>query len=75
MNRKNWLLSTLIAVSLVSATLQGVFYWFGLEEQPQTAQISVYIYVYMIAMWVVVDSKSYKKIDKPYDYGFIVYFF
>jgi hypothetical protein len=75
MNRKKWLLSALIAMSLISATLDGLFYWLNVGETSTTVSLSYYLYVILLVLWLDTDSKDHLQITKSFDYGFLVYLF
>jgi hypothetical protein len=75
MNRKKWLISALIAVSLTAAISDGLFYWFNVEANPSTASLTEFLKIILLVLWVDADSKNYPQITKPFDYGFLVYLF
>ncbi len=75
MNRKEWLAITLVAVSLISATSETLFYWFGVGAIPVSASLGRFLYPLLLVLWVVADSKDYPQIEKPFEFGFLAYLF
>lgn len=75
MSQKQWLMFALIATSLISATLNGLFYWFTVLEYPYTASLSRYLYVFFLVLWIDADSKERPYIVRPFDYGLFLYLF
>ena len=75
MDGKKWLISTLIAVSLISAATEGLFYWFDVGTDSNTALFASYINVILLVLWVDADSRGRPQIARPFDYGFLLYLF
>ena len=75
MNRKKWFISALVAVSLISATIDGLFYWFNVDAEPATVSLAELLYIILLVLWVDADSKDHPQITRPFDYGFFVYLF
>ena|ERR1700722_6371857 len=75
MNRKKWLISALIAVSVTLAILESLSYWVNVEPNPIAVFVGEFLCVMLIVLWVDADSKDRPQITKPFDYGFLVYLF
>ena len=75
MNRKKWLLSVLVAVALISALLDGLFYWFHIDTNPATDSLRYSLCIVLLVLWIEADSQDYPQITRPFDYGFLVYLF
>jgi hypothetical protein len=75
MNRKKWLLAALVSISVVSAAVDGLFYWFDAAAAPNTDLFADFIKVGLLVLWVDADSKSRQQITRPFDYGFLLFLF
>jgi hypothetical protein len=74
-NRKKWLIFSLIALSLSSAAIEGLHYWFNPDEGTTTESLADLVTLILLALWIDADSRDHPQIARPYDYGFLVYVF
>lgn len=75
MNRNKWFTHTLLAVLLIPAILEGLFYLYGAETTPITASLADILFLILLVLLVDNDSKNYPQITRPFDYGFFLYIF
>ena len=75
MNRKKWLIVSLISISTVSALFDGLFYLRGLPATPASAALAGVLSPLLLALWVDVDSKDRRQVKRSFDYGFLVLIF
>jgi hypothetical protein len=62
-------------VSLISATIDGLFCWFNVDLEPATVSLAKLLNIILLILWVDADSKDYPQITRPFDYGFLLYLF
>jgi hypothetical protein len=72
---KKWLLTTLVAISVLVASYEVVLYWF--DKEPTGTALSIWnvAFVVLLVLWVEADSKDYPQIYRPYEYGYLVLLF
>ena len=75
MNRKKWLIVSLISISTISALFDGLFYLRGVPSVPATAALAVVLSPLLLALWVDVDSRDHRQVGRSFDYGFLVLVF
>ena len=75
MNRKKWLIVSLISISTISALFDGLFYLRGVPSMPATATLAVVLSPLLLALWVDVDSRDHRQVGRSFDYGFLVLVF
>jgi hypothetical protein len=75
MNRKKWLIASLISISTISALFDGLFYLRGVPSMPATAALAGVLTPLLLALWVDVDSKAQRQVGRSFDYGFLVLMF
>ena len=75
MNRKKWLIVSLISISTISALFDGLFYLRGVPSMPATAALAVVLSPLLLAFWVDVDSRDHRQVGRSFDYGFLVLVF
>jgi hypothetical protein len=75
MNRKKWLIVSLISISTISALFDGLFYLRGVPSMPATAALAGGLSPLLLALWVDVDSKNHRQVRRSFDYGFLVLMF
>ena len=73
-------MTTLIAISLLAATVDGLFYWYGFESigqgaEAETSTRAFYgaFFVLILILWIDADSKDNPKIFRWLDFGFFLY--
>jgi len=75
MNRKKWLIVSLISISTISALFDGLFYLRGVPSMPATAALAVVLSPLLLALWVDVDSRDHRQVGRSFDYGLLVLVF
>jgi hypothetical protein len=75
MNHKKWLLASLIIVSVVSASFDGLFYFYNMSEDALTVTIGPILFTILLALWIDADSKEHPEIMRPFEYKFLVWMF
>jgi hypothetical protein len=75
MNRRRWLIISLIGISMISALLEGLFYWHGMPSAPASSTGASVLSVILIALWIDADSKVRPDVARCFDYGFLVTMF
>jgi hypothetical protein len=75
MHRKKWLIVLLISVSTVSALFDGLFYLRGVLSPSATASLASTLSVFLLAMWIDIDSKDHPQVGRSFDFGFLVLMF
>jgi hypothetical protein len=73
--KKEFLLGTLVFVSLLGAVYEGVLYWHSVEPADNLVWLWQVFFVVLLVLWVDADSKGYPKIYRPYEYGYLVFIF
>jgi hypothetical protein len=75
MDRRKWLIMALVALSVISAATEGLFYWFDFGDIPDTALLVDFLNIIFLILWIDADSKGRQQITRPFDYGFLLYLF
>jgi hypothetical protein len=75
MNRKKWLIVSLISISVISALIEGLFYLRGGPSIPASSTAAGVLSVFLIVLWLDADSKSHPQVARCFDYGFLVVMF
>jgi hypothetical protein len=75
MSRKKWLIVLLISISTISALFDGLFYLRGVPSMPATAALAGVLFPFLLVLWVDVDSKDHRQVERSFDYGFLVLIF
>jgi hypothetical protein len=75
MNRRRWLIISFIGISMISALLEGLFYWRGMPSAPASSTGASVLSVILIALWIDADSKVRPHVARCFDYGFLVTMF
>jgi hypothetical protein len=75
MQTKSWVLATLIAVSILAAVFQAMLYWHGVEAESPFIILWCFVFVFLLVLWVDLDSKGRPSIYRPHEYGFLVFLF
>ena len=73
MNRKIWLIGSLVIVSTISAAVEGLYYQRDMPSSPAAADLAALVSSFLIALWIDVDSKGRPQVGRCFDYGFFVY--
>jgi hypothetical protein len=75
MNRKKWLIVSLISISVISALFEGLFYLRGVSSMPASSTGAGVLSVFLLALWIDADSKVHPQVARCFDYGFLVVMF
>jgi hypothetical protein len=70
--RANIYLATLVVGSALVAAYEAFVYSRGLEPASPAAAAWPAVFMVLLVLWVVEDSKSYPAVYKPFEYGFLV---
>ena len=73
--KKSFLLWTLVLVSLLGAIYEGVLYWHGVAPADNLLSLWQLFFIVLLVLWVDADSKDHPEIYRPYEYGYLVFFF
>ena len=74
-NTKKWLVASLICVSAMSALVDGLFFWRGIYARPVTPAVADILLALLLIMWVAVDQRDHPQVERPFDYGFLLWVF
>ena len=72
MNRKKWLIVSLVGVSTISALVEGLYYGRGVPSTPATAVLANVLSWFLLVSWIDADSKDHPQVGRAFDYGFLV---
>ena len=75
MHRKKWLIALLISVSIISALFDGLFSIRGLSSPSATGDLAGILSVFLLALWIDIDSKDHQQVGRSFDFGFLVLIF
>jgi hypothetical protein len=75
MNKKKWLIASLIGVSTISALFEGLYYRRGVPSTPATAALANVLSAFLVALWIDADSKDHPQVGRSFDYGYLVLMF
>ena len=75
MNRRKWLIASLVSVSTISAVFEGLYYRHGIPSTPATSALAVVLSAFLLALWIDADSKDHPQVERSFDYGYIVLIF
>jgi len=65
-------LACIVAGSVIAAVYDGLAYWEHVEPTGLFATAWPIVFVILLVLWVVEDSKSYPDVYKPFEFGFLV---
>ena len=68
-------LAGLIAGSLLIAIYDAVTYFYDLEQSAAVAAIWPTVFVVLLVLWVVEDSKTQPTTYRPFEFGFLAFLF
>jgi hypothetical protein len=74
-NKKRWFIFVLIAVSVMSALVEGLYYWHGVASKPATTAFANLFSAFLLALWVDADSQNHPEVKRPFEYGYLVLIF
>jgi len=74
-HRKSDYLVAFCALSLLMAIYGGVTSWYGIRTSEPLLDLSTFISLILIALWVDADSRGRSNIYRPYEYGWLVYIY
>ena len=60
-------------LSLLTALYAGITYWYNAEVSGRLLNLSLFISMILIGMWVDADSRGRPDIYRPYEHGWLVY--
>ena len=66
-------LIALIAGSVLVGVVETLSYWRDVEPTSPVVSAWPLVFLVLLVLWVVEDSKSHPNIDKPFEYGFLVF--
>ncbi|MCB2017184.1 MAG: hypothetical protein KDF54_06695 [Hydrogenophaga sp.] len=66
-------LLALIIGSLLVSSIEVLAYWRDVETSSQVVNAWPVIFFVLLVLWVVEDSKSQPGIEKPFEFGFLVF--
>jgi hypothetical protein len=66
---------TLILVSVMAASYEGVLYWRGVASSERLIDFSQLAFIVLLVLWVDADSKTHPNIYRPYEFGQLVLLF
>jgi hypothetical protein len=75
MRTKTWLLLTLVGLSSLVSAYEGVLYWYDAEWTTNVLFIWDLVFIFLLVLWIDADSKDYRKIYRPFEYGYLVLLF
>ncbi len=73
--RTNVFLIALVTGSVLVAVYETLAYWRDVEPASQVAAAWPALFLLLVVLWVVEDSRSFPEIQKPFEYGFLVFIF
>jgi len=74
-NAKKWLAASLICVAVMSALVDGLFFWRGIYARPVTATFADALLALLVILWIVADQRDHPQVERPFDYGFLLWVF
>ena len=75
MNRKKWLIVSLIGISVISALIDSFFYLRGASSMPASSVGAGLLSVFLLVLWIDADSKVHPQVARCFDYGFLMLMF
>lgn len=66
-------LLAMVVGSLLVATVEVLAYWRGVELSSPIVDAWPLIFLVLLVLWVVEDSKAQPGIEKPFEFGFLVF--
>jgi len=73
--RGNFTIAALIGLSIIVAVYEGLLFYLGFETSREFEAVWGFVFVALLAIWVDADSRHQKKIYRPFEYSFLVFFF
>ena len=74
MRTKSLVLGSLIGLSLLAAVYQGLAYWYEEDVTSRFLALWSLVFVFLLVLWVDMDSKDRPEIYRPHEYGQLVFF-
>lgn len=71
--RASTYLAALVAGSVLVGAYDALTYWSDVEGTSPVAAAWPVLFFVLLALWVVEDSKAYPAIQKPFEFGFLVF--
>ncbi|MES9829887.1 MAG: hypothetical protein ABW201_16600 [Candidatus Thiodiazotropha sp.] len=75
MSKKRNLIFGLVGTSIIMALYELAAYIYDIQSDEYLLKTSSTIFLVLLIMWLVEDSKSYKNVYVPYDFGFLVFLY
>lgn len=75
MNRKSWLIVSLVSISVISALVDTLFFLRGTPPVPASTALGSTLFVFLLAMWIDADGRDHPQVERPFDYGFFLLMF
>jgi hypothetical protein len=66
-------LAGLVAGSVLVAAYEALAYWREVESTSAVAAAWPVVFLLILVLWIIEDSKAFPAIQKPFEYGFLVF--
>lgn len=66
-------LAGLVAGSVLVAAYETLAYWRDVESTSEVAAAWPVVFLLLLVLWIIEDSKAFPAIQKPFEYGFLVF--
>ncbi|MGC1172846.1 hypothetical protein [Polaromonas sp.] len=66
-------LAGLVAGSVLVAAYEALAYWRDVESTSAVAAVWPGVFLLLLVLWIIEDSKAFPAIQKPFEYGFLVF--
>jgi hypothetical protein len=68
-------LAALVVLSIIVASYEAVAFYYGHLVGPALQVIWSLVFLLFLVFWIELDSKSYNKVYRPYEFGFLIFLF
>ena len=75
MNRKKWLIVSLVGISLISALIETLYYLRGGPPTSVAADLATTVFPFLVVLWIDADRRNHPQVSRCFDYGFLVFLF
>lgn len=65
----------LVVGAVLVAAYEALAFWLDMESTSAVAAVWPGVFLLLLVLWVVEDSKAFPAIQKPFEYGFLVFLF
>jgi hypothetical protein len=66
-------LAGLVAGSVLVAAYEALAFWRDVEATSAVAAVWPVVFLLLLVLWIIEDSKDFPAIQKPFDYDFLVF--